>query len=192
MTKFKIVLVAAGFVIVVLVLGATCGRFLVINEAHQSDVIVVLAGETDQRLIRGLEALDQGYATRLLLDVPAKDKIYGWDLMDLAQKYVGTLPQANRITICPIYALSTRSEVADVSRCLQGSGSRKILLITSDFHTRRALSTFTRVAPADYSVAAAFDPRTFGVQWWKHRQWAKTNLTEWAKLIWWELIDRWR
>jgi uncharacterized SAM-binding protein YcdF (DUF218 family) len=190
MTKFRFVLIAGGLFIVTL--GAACGRLLVVNEPHRSDVIVILAGETDRRLVRGLELLDQGYAPRLLLDVPAEAKIYGWSLTELAQKYLRGLPQANQITICPIYAESTRGEAEDVSRCLEGTGGRRILLVTSEYHTRRALSIFSRVAPADYSVTAAFDPREFGAQWWQHRQWAKTNLQEWAKLMWWELIDRWR
>jgi uncharacterized SAM-binding protein YcdF (DUF218 family) len=66
------------------------------------------------------------------------------------------------------------------------------LLVTSDYHTRRALSTFNRVLPRDYSIAAVFDAREFGVQWWRHREWAKMNFDEWLKLIWWELVDRWR
>ena len=36
------------------------------------------------------------------------------------------------------------------------------------------------------------DPREFGVRWWRHREWAKTNFYEWLRLAWWELIDRWR
>jgi len=84
------------------------------------------------------------------------------------------------------------SPTADVARCLQGGSGRCILLVTSDFHTRRALSIFNRTLPGNYSVAAAFDEREFGVQWWRHRQWAKVNFDEWVKLIWWELFDRWR
>ena len=33
---------------------------------------------------------------------------------------------------------------------------------------------------------------SFGIQWWQHREWAKTNLYEWLRLAWWGLIDRWR
>ena len=44
----------------------------------------------------------------------------------------------------------------------------------------------------DFSVAAAHDPREFGVNWWQHREWAKTNFNEWMKLVWWEAVDRWR
>jgi DUF218 domain-containing protein len=190
MAKMRIVFILGGLFVVGL--GATSGRFLVVNQPRKSEVMVVLAGETNRRPARGLELLDQGYASRMILDVPADSKIYQWNEVEIARKYVEGLPQAGSITICPIYAHSTRDEAQDVSRCLQGSGARRILLVTSDFHTRRALSIFNRVLPADYSVAAAFDPREFGVQWWRHREWAKTNLVEYTKFVWWELIDRWR
>ena len=189
MKRFGLFLIAGMFVVAA---GLGCGRFLVVDAPRKSDVIVVLAGETDHRLERGVQLLDEEFAPRLLLDVPAEDRIYGSSLTDLAQKYVDGLPQGSRIAICPIHAQSTRGETQDVSRCLGGTSGKRILLVTSDFHTRRALSIFSQVAPADYSVSAAPDRREFGVRWWQHRQWAKTNLQEWAKLIWWEVIDRWR
>jgi hypothetical protein len=190
MGKLRLVFIVTGLFIVAL--GATSGRFLVVNQPRKSDVIVVLAGETDRRPARGLELLGQGYAPRLILDVPAETKIYQWSQAELARKYVEALPEAGSITVCPINGLSTRDEGQDVAGCLQGVSGRSILLVTSDYHTRRALSIFKRVLPAEYSVAAAFDEREFGVQWWRHREWAKVNFGEWVKLIWWELFDRWR
>jgi hypothetical protein len=190
MGKLRLVFIVGGLFIVAL--GATSGRFLVVNRPRKSDVMVVLAGETDRRPARGLELLGQGYASRLILDVPADAKVYQWTQAELARKYVEGLPQARSITVCPIYGHSTRDEAQDVARCLQGVSSRSILLVTSDFHTRRTLSIFNRVSPGDYSVAAVFDEREFGVQWWRHREWAKVNFDEWLKLIWWELFDRWR
>jgi uncharacterized SAM-binding protein YcdF (DUF218 family) len=66
------------------------------------------------------------------------------------------------------------------------------LLVTSDFHTRRALSIFQKEVPNHiYSVAATLDPGEFGAQWWRHREWAKVNVDEWTRLVWWELIERW-
>lgn len=190
MAKIRLVFLAGA--LFVFALAVSSGRFMVLDQPRKSDVIVVLAGETDRRPARGLELLDQGYAPRLILDVPAGTKIYRWDQTELAQKYVEGLPQAGSITICPIYGHSTRDEAQDVSRCLQGVDARRVLLVTSDFHTGRALSIFSKVLPADYSIAAAFDDREFGAQWWRHREWAKTNLGECTKFIWWELVDRWR
>jgi hypothetical protein len=190
MGKFRLIFIAGGLFIVVL--AAASGRILVVNQPRKADVMVVLAGETDRRPARGLELLAQGYASRLILDVPAETKIYQWNQAELARKYVEGLPQAGSMTICPVYGHSTKDEVQDVARCLQRESGRSILLVTSDYHTRRALSIFKRVSPGDYSVAAVFDEREFGVQWWRHRAWAKVNFEEWLKLIWWDLFDRWR
>ena len=186
----------AGWALVglcVITLLARSGRFLVVDRPEKSDVILVLAGETDTRPARGLQLLDQGFAPRLVLDVPADARVYQWPQSDLAAKYVAGLPQASAITICPIYGLSTKEEARDANRCLGNLGVRKVLLITSDYHTRRALSVFRREAPNyDYGIAAARDPREFGTQWWRRREWAKVNFDEWIRLAWWELVDRWR
>jgi hypothetical protein len=190
MGRLQITFVAGCLFLVALV--ATSGRLLVVNQPRKSDVMVVLAGETERRPARGLELLDQGYAPRLILDVPAEAKIYDRNQAEIARAYVNALPHASSITVCPIYGQSTKDEAHDVARCLPGVSGRRVLLVTSDFHTRRALSIFSRELPADYSVAAVFDEREFGVQWWRHREWAKVNFEEWSKLIWWELIDRWR
>ncbi len=190
MRRSKLALIVGALLIVAL--GAASGRFLVVNQPRKADVIVVVAGETDRRPALGLELLDLGYAPRLILDVPAEIKIYKWSQLEIARKYLAELPQASSIMVCPIYGLSTKDEARDAARCLQGLNARRILLVTSDFHTRRARDIFNRILPADYSVAAAFDANHFGLQWWRHREWAKTNFEEWSKLIWWELVDRWR
>jgi hypothetical protein len=174
-------------------LATKAGAFLLVDSPLPSDVILVLAGETDRRPERALELLAQGYGKRVLLDVPANAKIYESTEIQLAQKYIQDLPQAASIRICPIYGMSTRDESKDAEKCLGLEGGKKVLIVTSDFHTRRALSVFRREIPGrDYSVAAARDEGQFGVRWWAHRQWAKTLVDEWLRLIWWKMIDEWR
>jgi uncharacterized SAM-binding protein YcdF (DUF218 family) len=182
-------LVAVALVLLAL---AESGRLLIIDSPRSSDVIVVLAGETDKRPARGLDLLRQGFALRLILDVPADAKLFQWSEFELAQRYVQTLPEAHSITVCPIYGLSTKAEAQDVSRCLKDIPAKHVLLVTSDYHTRRALSTFRKEVPGyDYTIAAVYDPRQFGTQWWRHREWAKTFVYEWIRLAWWETVDRW-
>jgi hypothetical protein len=176
----------------ILWLVASSGRLLVVDTPHRADVILVLAGETDRRPARGLELLDQGYGMRLVLDVPAAT-IYRRPLPELAEKYAQSLPEARAIAVCPIYGLSTRAEAQEASGCLEKVGGRNVLLVTSDYHTRRAVAIFRHEIPRlNFSVAATHDPREFGVKWWQHREWAKTNFNEWMKLVWWEAVDRWR
>jgi uncharacterized SAM-binding protein YcdF (DUF218 family) len=180
-------------VVVVVTLAANAGRFLVVDGPQRSDVILVLAGETDVRPNRALQLMRQGYAPRIVLDVPAATRIYDSTLLQLAEKYVQSLPEAASLRICPIIGLSTREESHDAERCLASEGGTRVLIVTSDFHTRRALSIFRHeLRGKTFSVAAAQDKTQFGSRWWTHRQWSKICLEEWLKLLWWAALERWR
>ena len=182
-----------GLLLLVILCFLSAGRILVEDSPQHSDVILVLAGETDHRPASGLDLLNQGYAPRMIIDVPAGSRLYNVSEIDLARNYINTLPQAAAIEICPIVGLSTRAETHDVERCLAGKPSSRILIVTSDYHTRRALSIFHHELPAhSFSIAAAHDDAQFGIRWWTHRQWAKVCLEEWLRFIWWNAVDRWR
>ncbi len=174
-------------------LAAKAGDFLIVDAPRPSDVILVLAGETDYRPRRALELLGRGDGQRIVLDVPTNAKLYEFTQIELAQKYIGDLPQAASVSICPIDGLSTKAESKDAETCLRREGAKSVLIVTSDFHTRRALEVFRREIPGhEYSVAAARNGEAFGSRWWTHRQWAKTFVDEWLRLIWWKVIDQWR
>jgi hypothetical protein len=184
------VLVFAGSFVLV---AANAGRVLVVDAPERADVIVVLAGETDHRPERALELLDQGYAHTVIIDVPAAAKIYGFTQVQLAEQYARALPQHAAVHICPIVGLSTKDESHDAEKCLSRERGNRVLIITSDFHTRRSLSVFRHeIHGKSFSVAAARDDAQFGTRWWTHRQWAKTCVDEWLRLFWWIVIDRWR
>ena len=174
-------------------LAAKAGSFLVIDAPRPSDVILVLAGETNHRPERALQLLARGFGRRIVLDVPTNFKVYEFTQTQLAEKYVQDLPEPSAVSICPIKGLSTRDEARDVANCLADGGSERVLIVTSDFHTRRALSVLRREIPGhEYSVAASRDEEQFGIRWWKHRQWAKTFVDEWLRMIWWKSVDQWR
>jgi len=184
----------ALLVLVLLVSFAlNAGKILVVDAPQPSDLILVLAGETDHRPAHALELLHQGYGKRVLIDVPADVKIYDTLQLDLAQKYVHGLKDPASVRVCPIVGLSTREETQDVKKCLTPEDGSRILIVTSDFHTRRAFSIFRhQLRDKTFSVAASHEPTEFGTRWWSHRQWAKTFVEEWTKVIWWNCIERWR
>ena len=173
--------------------AASAGKWLVADEPCRSDVILVLAGETGRRPERALQLLEQGYGRRVVIDVPAGATIFRFSAIELAKEYVQSLPRAAAISICPIEGLSTKEEARDAEKCLAGEPAASVLLVTSDFHTRRALKIFRHELPArSFSVTGAYDDTQFGSRWWTHRQWAKTAVDEWLRLLWWNLVDRWR
>jgi uncharacterized SAM-binding protein YcdF (DUF218 family) len=191
--RFKplpIVLALAGLLVA---LATQAARFLVVDQPEPSDAIVVLAGETNVRPAHALELLRQGVAPRVWLNVETRDLIYDQRLIDIAQKYVNGLPEANRVSVCPITSFSTFAEADDARRCLQPLGAHRVLIVTSEFHTRRARMIFRHRLPQyQFSVAAAHSPGGFGIAWWTNREWAKITFDEWSKILWWEAVDRWR
>jgi hypothetical protein len=186
-------LIALFLIFFLAALASQAARFLLVNEPEQSDAIVALAGDTKVRPARALELLRQGMAPRVLLDAEERNLVYDQQLIDIAQKYVNSLPEANRVAICPITGFSTNAESDDVSRCLQSVGAHRVLIVTSDYHARRALMIFRHHLPQyQFSVAGAPNPAEFGTAWWMNREWAKNTFDEWMKILWWEMVDRWR
>ena len=187
------ILTSAAFLLLLAVFAAEAGSLLVVDSPQPADVIVVLAGETDHRPARAIELLHQRLAPRVLIDVPADAKIYEFSQVELARKYVSDLDEEASVGICPIYGLSTREESRDVEKCLASQDVKQVLIVTSDFHTGRALSIFRHeVHGKTFSISASHDAAQFGVRWWAHRQWAKTCAEEWLRTLWWNGVERWR
>ena len=193
--KTKVWIAAIALAAMLWAFAAEAGRWLVVDAPQPSDLILVLAGETEHRPARAMQLLDQGYGRRVVMDVPAAAKIYGVSELQFAEKYIGSLPEAAAVRICPIEGLSTREESHDVGKCLahEEEAGHRILIVTSDYHSRRALSIFRHELPGKtFSVAVARDDAEFGTRWWTHREWAKTCTGEWERLLWWNAVERWR
>jgi hypothetical protein len=192
--RFGIVFVVVS--VLIGVLAWAVGRCLVVDQPEHGDAILVLAGDhDDERYDRGLQLLNDGYGRQMLVDTKADDVLFGRPLIvqeeEFIQRSAGIL--ADHVGVCAIRGTSTNEEATDVQQCLQGRSWKTVLLVTSDFHTRRALSIFRRRLPQyHWSVAAARDQSVFGKNWWQHREWAKTALLESMRIVWWETVDRWR
>ncbi|SRR5581483_5171130 len=184
------------FVGAILLFAAVSGPALVVDRPEKSDTIVVLGGDRDDiRYRRGMELLRAGYAQHLLLNASEEGKSYGHTPAEYASRFIAETAGdlAPRVSVCPYRGDSTFTETQYVSRCLEKLSARTVLLVTSSSHTRRALSIFkTRLPQYRWSVAAAADPRSWNPRWWRRRDWAKTHVMEWKRMIWWQLVDRWR
>jgi uncharacterized SAM-binding protein YcdF (DUF218 family) len=187
-------LVAMGAVIL-LPLVRYAGDFLVVEQLHKADVIVVLGGDiNDQRYWKGIDLLRSGYGRELFVDAVDQTTIYGRTYADWARKFVeeSSLAQPGPVNVCPIGEDSTLGETKYVYACLTRAHAKSVLLVTSDYHSRRALSIFQNRLPMyTWYVAVADDPTQFGARWWTRRQWAKRAVEEWERLLWWNLAERW-
>lgn len=186
----------ATFLVLALVIALFfAGRALVVDDARPSDVAIVLAGGfSDVRLQRGLDLLQKGIIRELILD-ESTQVLLGRTYVEHAQDYVQTLPPGVRqhVHVCSYTGDSTKTELREIWPCAKAAdpNASRMLLVTSQYHTRRSLSIAKRRFPQyAWSASAASDPQ-FGVNWWRDREWAKTCLTEWQKLLWWEMLEKW-
>jgi len=190
MLKRTLVVVLLG--IIGIILFRHEASFLVVNDPKPADLILVLGGgENDLRYWNGVRLMQEGYAPRLMLDVFSRGQTFGRLDIDLAQELLDrTTP--GQSTICPTRESSTYDEARYLGECLAGSDVKSILVVTSEYHTRRARDIFQHRLPQyHFSFYAAPDPYYFGARWWTNRQWAKTTLSEWERYGWWLLVDRW-
>jgi uncharacterized SAM-binding protein YcdF (DUF218 family) len=197
----KAKVISVSIIVLILFLAAAfcivhAGDYLVVNQPERSDVIVVLAGDhNDHRYWRGLELLREGYAQNMVVDATT-DLMYGHTHAQYASDFAAQSAGGNRaqISICAITNDSTVQESSNIRNCLAqlNPAPRSALVVTSDFHTRRALSILrSRLPQYHWSAAAVPDTDLFGHPWWHQREWAKTCLYEWEKLIWWRCFESW-
>ena len=198
-------LVFVGLVVVLLsiVVGlamARGGPFLRVNSPHHADVILILGGGLDDsRYYRAVQLMKAGYGNQIVFDAEAFFTKYARTNADLAKEFLQRIHDRSTI-VCPLQNDSTYGETEDVARCLAPLKISSVLIVTSDYHTRRALSIFkARLPKYQWYILGAYAPldkqapqKLTADDWWKTRAWAKTMLDEWEKLIWWELVDRWR
>jgi uncharacterized SAM-binding protein YcdF (DUF218 family) len=86
-------------------------------------------------------------------------------------------------------AENTREEAVEAARLIRARGWKRVLVVTSNYHARRARFIFERVLPANVTlrVSGARDSEFDPSNWWQTRQGRKLFLTELAGY----LVARW-
>lgn len=161
------------------------GAFLVqAGEPAKADVAVVLAGDwRGLRVLRGGELVKAGYVPVALVDGPLAH--YGMYECDLAIPFAVKqgYPETAFLRF-PIQATSTDEEARLVVAELHRRGWKRFLLVTSNYHTRRAGRIFRKhIAGLDMTVVAAPDAAFSVNGWWKSREGRKTFAFEWMKTV---------
>jgi uncharacterized SAM-binding protein YcdF (DUF218 family) len=144
----------------------------------------VLAGDfTGSRIITAGQLIRQGYAPKALVSGPYG--VYGYYESELAIGFAEKRGfPASYFDSFPHHALSTREEAAAIATELRRRAARTVLLVTSNYHTRRAGKLFRAAAPElTFVVIAAPDEYFSPHGWWRGRQGRKTFAIEWMKTV---------
>lgn len=164
---------------------SAAGSFLVrASGPVEADAVFVFAGDgTGRRITKAAELVREGYAPVAIVSGP--QAYYGMYECDLA------IPFAVHEGYPESYfehfehnAHSTEEEVDLAAPMIREHGIHRLLLVTTDFHTRRAMKQMRRVLPdVELTMVAAPDENFTADGWWKSRQGQKTFLYEWLKTV---------
>jgi uncharacterized SAM-binding protein YcdF (DUF218 family) len=165
------------------------GRALVYDEGPgKADIAVVLAGDYTGRRITGAAELARcGYVPAILVSGPPG--FYGINEADAAIHYIVAKGYpAEWFYPLRHTALSTREEAEAVLNELQRRDIHSFVLVTSNFHTRRARRIFlaaerTRGGGPVMRVVAVPDQDYDPTAWWRTRQGRKMAFLEWTKTV---------
>lgn len=168
-------------------------EFLIIDDELQPvDVIFVLNGDVDTRPFRAAELFKQGLAPQVVIpkeeDSPAVEiGLYpnGTDVAIEVMKALG-VPGKN-IVMIPVEGgvTSTRDEAKVLRRYVETHGIKRVILVTSAFHTRRARWIFEREladSAVTLEIAAAPQWEFDETNWWKDERGLITFANEYIKL----------
>ena len=181
---FLLAIVLAVFLFRNSILGAM-GSYLVRTDPEEkADLVLVLAGDgRGDRIRKAAELVKLGLAPKVLVSGPSG--MYGLHECDLA------IPMMVKEGYPESYfihgetdALSTLDEAQLMVPMMLDLGAKHVIVVTSDYHTRRAGRIFrARAKGMRFTVIAAPGPEFTPDGWWKNRQGQKIAFNEWSKTI---------
>lgn len=183
--------------IVLAIFFMLCGyRMLVGDDPPPGHVeaAVVLQGSIigeKARLAGAMDLLRRGAVDRVLLSVP-KESYWGQAIPPVAHVYIERNYGADlvsRVDFCELGddVDSTKQEMQALRPCIEDHHWRSVVVVTSDYHTRRAGMIWRKLAKQDPNVQIWMDgvpDPEFQQPWWKYRRSAKVFVMESTKLVW--------
>lgn len=193
-----------GFLLLasVWVLASVAARCLIVSAPlDRADAIVVLSGSSTlmERVQHAARLYSEHRSQSIILTTDNRQG--GWSSAEQRNPYFHEIAArelirlgvpAEDVEVIRPPVNSTWDEAVLVSQYSKTHGLRSILIVTSSYHSRRALWTF-RTLFRDGSTQVGLDPVATGIQtpppttWWLHRKGWQLVLVEYLKLIYYRL-----
>ncbi|MBI5682506.1 MAG: YdcF family protein [Deltaproteobacteria bacterium] len=147
-----------------------------------SDVIVVLTGGTG-RIETGASLLSKGRAPFLILSGVNRES-------DLKSIFFKTnIDIDSKRVILETSSKSTYENAVEVKAILKEKGFKDIVLVTSNYHTKRAFYIFRKVLPPDVKIQThpVSTPNFDENRWWQHATSIGIVVMEFIKFYWYKV-----
>lgn len=144
------------FAVIVLL---AAGELLIVRQPLRPDAIIALGSHEWERLPVAAKLAREYPSSLVILTTP--DKITPYNCDDCPNRVTRMRRMGvdeRRIRVVQLTAHGTFGEAAACSRLIQAEGLHNVLLVTSPYHTRRALAVFRKALASD--VHLGVEPAT--------------------------------
>lgn len=149
---------------------------------HKADAALVLGGDEGcTRIMRAGELAREGYVPIVYVSGPPIFDRHESEFTIGCAVHRGFPPSLFRSV--PDNCNSTRSEAKFFANFLRAQGVHTLLLVTSNFHTRRAAKLLRAANPGMKIWVTGTSGPDFPPEWWMSRDGQRTFLLEWTKTV---------
>jgi uncharacterized SAM-binding protein YcdF (DUF218 family) len=151
------------------------------QEPQKADAIVVLAGDSDgSRVERAVELFHQGYSSKLVISGGSIYRETTW--ASLIRQRALELGVPAEAILMQDRSATTWEDAYYSAALLQTIGAKKVLVVTSSWHSRRAISCFHK---ADSSIEWISTPNVAHSEgWWHDPNLTRAVISEVLKFCW--------
>ncbi|MCK5824622.1 MAG: YdcF family protein [Ichthyobacteriaceae bacterium] len=192
----KVLLAIVVFLITALIFHSAIltqyAKFFTINNYTKgADAILILGGCADTRAKKSIELFRDGYADKILITHPASLE---FDYKDIMVSDFGNLKNILKYENVEFEvvesindgAKSTYDEARDLLRYIETNKLKRVIIVTDNFHTRRALLAFNKIIDSDslqIEIAGAPNDVYDVTNWWKTERGLSAYISEFFKYI---------
>jgi len=156
------------------------------DEIKPADVIVVLAGEQEERVRYGTKLLEDDWARKDRIIMAGGPLVWKYTWASLMKEQAESLGIPGKKILLEDKSRSTEEDALYTKEILQQNGFKSIILVTSPYHSKRASLIFERVMGREFKIISApVDESWFSIDdWWKRRRDRAIVLNEFSRYIW--------
>jgi uncharacterized SAM-binding protein YcdF (DUF218 family) len=162
------------------------GRFLYYkDELKPADVIVVLAGEETERVEHGVKLFKEGWSRKDRMILTGGPLVWKYTWATLMQEHAVHLGMQKSAILLADKSRTTEEDAVFTKELMDKYGYKSCIIVTSPYHSRRALKVFKRVMGDEIKIISAPSESWFQFdKWWKRERDRARVMDEYSKFIW--------
>ena len=183
-----LVVAPMGYLLLPVLANGAAQKLIREDQLTKADIVIALAGDAVcKREKKAVELYQQGWAKKII--VGGAQIAWGIHTADAAKRYVTSLgvPEADVLTIRDTW--NTRVEAAELEKLMLAKQWRSAIVVTSAFHSRRAMFTIEHAAEGFVFISSPVSPGAPEWQpdrWWSRRKDMSITIREfisWANTL---------